>query len=554
MGRSQNTQTEHRRSQLSWTDPGHRQAVWSVVALTLVGLVFRLISINSRGLWLDEAITVYQAQLSFSDLVQTMAGGVHPPLFHILMHLWASVFGTTEVAVRGFALVWGTLAIPASYWATRALFDRRTSLIAALMTTVSPYFIWYSQEARMYSMMLFFGFMSIGFYARAVGGNRKRDWLGYTAFTFLGMFTHYFFAFLVMGEVLHFVVVKGFGVHHRLKCEGRSKARWSKPLAVFSEIPELSSWLLSMLFLGSTYLLWLSRSLFFYASDNALVASATGQGLGYGQTAPSLAFRFNDVGRVVAEMLVGFQPENFTFALVATWPLIITAILMLFDHMEDLARRASVMLWSSVGLVVIAMLGQWQGQVLASRYFIAAATPTVVLIAAVLRAMPARHRRLTIIVALAVCFAAWVSQSYNPDNAIRFEYREAFEQIADEYQAGDVVVYEPFYLEPVVTYYLPETIPSFGFPRYGEFGYVRRAKVEIGEDLVQTTDLSKRVWLVLSFQDIATARGDAYNTMMWFERNGFTTVKDEQLNRVRVILYDSPDAGPPIDLMEEVAP
>lgn len=545
------------RADADTTIPQSDQVEWRaavpVLLLMVVGALLRFWSIDTRGLWLDEAVTIMHARSTLADVVATVASGVHPPLFHILMSLWIRVFGSAETAVRSFAAVWGLLSIPAAYWATRVVFDRRSGLIAATIAAFSPYLVWYSQEARMYSMMLFFGFMSVGYLAMAIKTNRTRHWVAYTVFTFLGMFTHYFFVFLVLGEGLYFVAIEVISAHHKLVGENKALFRWPNPRPIFMELPKLKPWLLSVSFLIASYALWLSRSVFMGEQENALVASATGQGLGYGQAAPELALRFNDVGRVVVEMLMGFHTEPFTYAMVAAWPLMISVTLVLFDYMEGLARRSAVVLWSALGLLVISLLGQWQGQVLASRYYIPLAAPVVILAAGVLGAMPTGRRRGVMIAGVALSLVAWFGQSYNPDNALRFEYREALNLISEQYQPGDIVVYEPFYLQPIVAYYLPGDIPSYQFPQHRDEVYIRRGKDELAKDLERVVGPSKRVWLVLSFQDIAVARGDAYNTLNWFERNGYSIEQDVQKNWVRVVLFETGGGWGPIDMME-VAP
>jgi len=531
-------------------DTGRTRTLLVVLLITLVGVLLRMISVNSRGLWLDEAATVIQAKRSLPLVIQTIASGVHPPLFHILVHYWIKLFGATETAVRGFAVMWGVLSIPAAYWATRVAYDRRSGLIAAVIVALSPYAIWYSQEARMYSMMMFFGFLSVGFLMLAVRDNRTRHWVGYTIATLLGMFSHYFFAFLVLGEGLYFVVMEVLVAHGRLKRSRRAVFSWTRPLSLLIELPKLKPWLISMVVLGSSYMVWLNRSVFFGSTQSPLIASATGQGLGYGQAAPHLALRFNDVGRVVVEMLLGFQPLPFTFAMVATWPLVISATLVLFDYMGFLARRSVVAIWAALGLIVIAVLGQWQGQVLASRYFIALTAPVVILSAGVLGAMPTVRRRGVLIVCSVLCLAAWFSQSYNPDNSVRFEYREALAMIAQDHRPGDVLIYEPFYLEPIVLYYLPTKVPAFPFPEYGANEHVRRSRAELDEDLVRTVGPSKRAWVVLGFQDIPAMKTDARRTVAWFERNGFELAQTYDFNRVQVLRWESDGRRGPIDLME----
>jgi uncharacterized membrane protein len=134
------------------TDPAKphttaRSDLTAVLVLVMVGFGLRLLV--TRSIWLDEAISIRQAQLPFNEMISQLAGDVHPPLHHAV--LWATVrlLGTGELAVRMPSIVAGTLLIPALYGAGRDLYDRRVGLVAATFGTVAPIVIWYSQEARM---------------------------------------------------------------------------------------------------------------------------------------------------------------------------------------------------------------------------------------------------------------------------------------------------------------------------------------------------------------------------------------------------------------------
>ncbi len=531
-------------------DPVERLTLLSLIGLTILGAALRWISIDSRGLWLDEAVTVVQARRTIPLIIETVAQGVHPPLFHILMHFWVTVFGVSEAAVRSYASVWGTLSIPAAYWAARSFYDRRSGLIAALIVSVSPYLIWFSQEARMYSMQLFFAFLSLGFLKLACRHNRPRYWVGYALATALGMFTHYFFAFLVLGQGLYFVIVEVLVVHTRLRREGRAISSWRRPWRLFEEIPKLGPWLMCVAFIGVLYGVWLSRSVFL-GDGNPLLVSAGGGGLGYGQVAPEWRLRFAEVGTIVIEMMFGFHPLWLTTAVVAMWPVVIYAVLALLDYMEFLARRSTIALWATIGLVVLAVLGQWQGQALASRYYISLAAPMVILVGGVLGAMATGRRRGFLIVGVLISIAAWGSQSYNPQTTVRFEYREALNTIVDQSQPGDVVIYEPLYLDPVMLYYVPPEIPAYPFPQYTAEGDERRAPAEIRADLERTVGPAQRVWVALGFREIPVVNEDAINTLAWFEDEGFALSATYEFNRMQVYLFERMyDTRAPVDLLE----
>ena len=129
-------------------EPSRAATWWIAFALTAAGAVLRLSTLNTRSFWLDEATSVRQAGWSIPVMLEWMAHNVHPPLFHTLLHFWMVAFGRAELVVRLFSVMWGLAAIPLVYWAARSFYDRRTSLIAAAVVTLSPFFIWYAQEAR----------------------------------------------------------------------------------------------------------------------------------------------------------------------------------------------------------------------------------------------------------------------------------------------------------------------------------------------------------------------------------------------------------------------
>ena len=136
-----------------------RSDLTAVLALTIAGLGLRLVV--TRSIWLDEAISIAQAQLPFQEMMARLTQDVHPPLHHAVLWLTVSLLGTGELAVRIPSIIAGTLLIPALYGAGRDLYDRRVGLVAATFGTVAPIAIWYSQEARMYSMFMLFALIAV---------------------------------------------------------------------------------------------------------------------------------------------------------------------------------------------------------------------------------------------------------------------------------------------------------------------------------------------------------------------------------------------------------
>ena len=80
-------------------DTAMRTALLVLAACTAVGLALRLAV--PRGIWLDEAISIHDANLSLHDMMLTLQyGDRHPPLHYIVLWATVKVLGDGELAVR----------------------------------------------------------------------------------------------------------------------------------------------------------------------------------------------------------------------------------------------------------------------------------------------------------------------------------------------------------------------------------------------------------------------------------------------------------------------
>ena len=489
---------------------------------------------------MDEAITVQQAGRQLPDIIKDMALGVHPPLYHVLVHFWMAAFGQTEVAVRSFSVLVGVAAIPVAYWAGSRIFDRRTGLIASMLVALSPFQIWYSQEARMYELLFLAGLLSTAFLVLSLRDGRPRYWIGYFFWTAVGLFTHYFFVFLLASQIAFYVFGELVPRERDLRRDGSAKASIRRPFGLFADVESLGPWLGSMIVLGTLLAAWLVNSVFanVASSDNALLGAATGSALGYGQEPAHFALRFNDLAGVIVQMTAGVHSAAVMSALAASWPLLIYLTFLLLQFVGPVTRWAGLLLCGVAAIAVMMLIGQWQGQILASRYFMAVAGPAYLLVARVLAGLKPRAARPLLAVLAIVAVLAWADQSYDPSNAMRYDNREALGIVAHSWRTSDTVLYVPFYLDPITGYYLPQSIPSYGFPQYGLFGKLRASKAQIDEDLSRIVGPSPRVWLFLSFQNIRALRADTYLVRSWLEHNGYRVTLSRSLSNVVLMRFD----------------
>lgn len=129
--------------------------------LVLVGLLSYLSYLSLPGLleqysfWRDEIFTAAFISGSWVELFRDWIGpDVHPPLYFIITKIWSDLLGTSELSLRGFSFLVSVLTI-VLLWHDWRKSNRTQRLIALLYIASNPTFLYYSQEARSYSLILF---------------------------------------------------------------------------------------------------------------------------------------------------------------------------------------------------------------------------------------------------------------------------------------------------------------------------------------------------------------------------------------------------------------
>jgi mannosyltransferase len=185
---------------------------WLLAGVTAVGALLRFATLGSQSYWFDEAQAAHELHLSFGSMVSSMV--VHetnPPLYFVLGWLWARVFGTGEVGLRSLSALVGTAVIPIAYLCGRELVSRRAGLVAAAFAALSPFMIWYSQEAREYMLLAALCGASLLYFAKAWNAPTTRNIALWGVFSALAVLTHFFAGFVVAPEALWLLYV----IHNR---------------------------------------------------------------------------------------------------------------------------------------------------------------------------------------------------------------------------------------------------------------------------------------------------------------------------------------------------
>ncbi|MCB0192432.1 MAG: glycosyltransferase family 39 protein [Anaerolineae bacterium] len=140
--------------------------LWLIILIWMAAAL-RLAWLDQQSLWYDEGVTWMLSQMPLTELINWTAADIQPPLYYLIIWTTDILFSDSEWALRFPSAVFGILTVPMLYTLARRLsyLNRQTNqpanypasfpFLAAFLLTLSPLMIYYSQEARMYTLLTF---------------------------------------------------------------------------------------------------------------------------------------------------------------------------------------------------------------------------------------------------------------------------------------------------------------------------------------------------------------------------------------------------------------
>ena len=171
---------------------------WHIIAIAIItffGLLIRLYNLTWQCLAVDEVVTFNIASRTSLDIIRwALTVDCNPPTYYLLAH-WSSVIlgGVSWFSIRIPAVIFGTLAIPMSYFVGKQVHGKTLGLLVATLISFMFPFVFYAQDARAYSLVLcaFLGFTY--YWLMLVDGDRCIVTVAAcSVFAALCMYAHYY--------------------------------------------------------------------------------------------------------------------------------------------------------------------------------------------------------------------------------------------------------------------------------------------------------------------------------------------------------------------------
>lgn len=179
-----------------------------VLLLTAAAYVLRLYHLDYQSLWSDEHWSITFAAKSVAEIIQIgMQQEPHPPLYNLVLHFWGQATGNGVFAVRYFSLIFGVVSVPLAYAMGRRLLSPATGLLAAVLMAASPFQVWHSQDARMYTLVTALVLVASIAYLKGLAQPSAVTWGVYVVAIVLGTYAHHFTVLVLVAQGLHFTLV-----------------------------------------------------------------------------------------------------------------------------------------------------------------------------------------------------------------------------------------------------------------------------------------------------------------------------------------------------------
>ncbi len=220
--------------------------LWPALLLILIGFGLRVYKLDYPDITGDEAWSITIAGWPLSDVVSSDTE-FNPPLYHIFLYAMMRLGGNSTFSFRYLSVIAGLLGIVVLGRLGALVGGRRLGWLTLFVGVFSPFLVYYAQEARFYSLVLFTSAASFTISILILRGQRDGQpvpvsfWLLYGLTSLLMLFTHYF-AFAMLSTQAAFVIP--FHAWRRV---------WRK----------LRNWILVWLGLAVVYLPWMGYSIDF---------------------------------------------------------------------------------------------------------------------------------------------------------------------------------------------------------------------------------------------------------------------------------------------------
>lgn len=178
-----------------------------IFAFVAIAFILRLYHLDTQSLWFDESLSAFFARQPLEKAILSMLqeGLHHSPLYYILLRPFA-LGAFNEFSLRFLSVCLGTLAIPLIAHLGRVTVNSQVGVWAALLLAINPFHAWYSQETRMYALVITTTIGAMYFFYKVLNQPRPSNWLAMIVCTAIGINSHHFAFFIPLVQFVFILI------------------------------------------------------------------------------------------------------------------------------------------------------------------------------------------------------------------------------------------------------------------------------------------------------------------------------------------------------------
>ncbi len=187
----------------------HIKSFYPLLIPTIISAVLLSIDLSTRSLWIDEGASLSIASQSGQAFANALArDGGNMIIYYLMLHLIIKIFGDSPIILRLPAVIGGVLSVLGVALVCSKLFNNLMAFTSAVLTSLSLPFIYWSQNARSYTLLEAAVIWSYYFFIMMLSArednrlNRHRHLFGYGVCILLGTYMSFIAVLVVIPQFI----------------------------------------------------------------------------------------------------------------------------------------------------------------------------------------------------------------------------------------------------------------------------------------------------------------------------------------------------------------
>ena len=478
--------------------------IFLLALILLLGVFLRFYDLGGENLWSDSGATVYYANKSVLDNIKWSPAMGYFPLYHMILSSWVKIFGISEFSVRFLSLIFGVFAVYAVFQIGAFMFNKKVGIYSAIIMALSPFNVYYSQEARVYTFSLLLALYSIYFYLKYIESTKTKHIIYYVVFTLLMLNSHSPLIFILIFQNLHyFLFIK------------KNIKKW-----IFIQFSLLIS-LIPLIWITMSNVTTLSRTLIVSKPDLVTLLRT---------------FYVFSAG-------VTYEPESLIFGSVISILFALFVFLIIFQVTKNiknisyskLNKITFLLLWLGVPVLLLILQAYFYYSIYFERYIIVSSIALYTLVALSISRFKYRLQLISIATIIALSLSI-LYIDFNVQNKERWEDAADYIKL-NKHERDAVVIHVPTAIYSFTYYFDPKCFKSKELPKiYAKIDCMSTQNIYgvlYADELPRQVTEKEKVFLILSNAKYVDTEG----TLLKYFSSNYKLIEEKYYRHIQIYTF-----------------